>query len=58
MKQNKRALRNGRKNSTYPKKKAFLDRENARRRASAETLGISYEHVMGFDYPTGNKPWK
>lgn len=58
MKQNKQALRNGRKNSTYRDKKAFLVRENQRRRDAANEIGEPYEYVMGFDYPMGQKPWK
>ena len=59
MKRNKHALRAGRKNSTYPKKKAFLVRENRRRRERARELGLSsYDHAWGLDYPIDKIPWK
>ncbi len=58
MKRNKQANRAGRKNSTYPKKRAFLVRENQRRRQFAAETGSEYVPVYGHSYPLDKKPWK
>lgn len=58
MKRNKIGKKRSGKRSTYPLKKAFLVRENKRRRQAAKEQGIAFVPVTGDSYPMGSKPWK